>query len=322
MNSIAKWTGALLLATAMTVPGASAFAQSAEDETLDITMIYITEEGYPFFNPVKQGAEDAAAALNARVTFQYGNGNPERFKSLIEGALAAQPDGVAVGIFDDNAFDAPICALREAGIPVIAYNVDDSEGAAGNCRMAFIGQDFVATGYLIGKRIIETAGIGEGDLVFTPVDAPDAVYAILRQRGVDMAMQEVGARTEILGTGFNDTEILNAQVQYLIGHPETKAIIGIGLPQVEAAIRAVETVQGDIAIGGFDLSQNVIDAIKAGKVVASVDQQPYTQGFYSVAQLIHNIRYGLYPSDMKTGGDGLVDATNYQEAEVQLGVRR
>ena len=39
-------------------------------------------------------------------------------------------------------------------------------------------------------------------------------------------------------------------------------------------------------------------------------QQPYSQGFYSVAQLALYLQYGLYPSDMDTGGLGLVDASN------------
>ena len=294
----------------------------ADAENPEITVIFQTEAGFAFFNPIKAGAEDAAEALGASVNFQYGNGNPDRIKSLFQAALAAQPDGVALTIIDSDAFDDEICALVEAGIPVIAYNVDDAEGADGNCRMAFIGQDFVATGYLIGKRMIDVHGLSEGDLVFTPVDSPDAVYAQLRQKGVDMAMQEVGAQTEILGTGFNETGILDAQTQYLIGHPDVKAIIGIGLPQVEMAILAAKKVRREIPIGGFDLSTTVIDGVKDGTITATVDQQPYTQGFYSVSQLVHYIRYGLYPSSMKTGGDGLVDSTNYHNAEAHLGTRR
>ncbi|WP_457584606.1 substrate-binding domain-containing protein [Ensifer canadensis] len=309
--------GSAALALALT--SSPALADAAKP---NILVIFQTEEGFPFFNPVKAGAEEAAAALGATVNFQYGNGNPERIKSLFQGALAARPDGVALTIIDSNAFDDDICALVKAGIPVVAYNVDDEEAAGGNCRMAFIGQDFVSAGYLIGKRMVEQYGIGKDDLVFTPVDSPDAVYAQLRQKGVDKAMQEVGARTEILGTGFNESDILNAQTQYLIGNPNVKAIIGIGLPQVEMAVRAAETTGRTIPIGGFDLSQTIVDGIKSDKITATVDQQPYTQGFYSVSQLVHYIRYGLYPSDMKTGGNGLVDKTNYQNAEANLGTRR
>jgi simple sugar transport system substrate-binding protein len=297
-------------------------AASADAAYPKITVIFQTEEGFPFFNPIKKGAEEAASALRATVNFEYGNGNPDRIKSLFQTALAAKPDGVALTIIDSEAYNKDICALVKAGIPVIAYNVDSVHGPEVSCRMAFIGQDFVAAGYLIGKRMVQTARIGKGDLIFTPVDSPDAVYAQLRQKGVDQAMKEVGATTEILGTGFNESGILGAQKEYLIGHPNVKAIIGIGQPQVEMAIKAVQDNKRRIAIGGFDLSPAIMDGIKSGAVTATVDQQPYTQGFYSVAQLVHYIRYGLYPSSMKTGNDGLVDATNYQNAQRELGLRR
>ena len=41
---------------------------------LEITMIFQTEEGFCFFNPVKKGAEDAAAMNSAHVDFQYAAG--------------------------------------------------------------------------------------------------------------------------------------------------------------------------------------------------------------------------------------------------------
>ena len=38
-------------------------------------------------------------------------------------------------------FDEAVQKAVDAGIPVITTNVDDSEGAAGNARLAFVGQD-------------------------------------------------------------------------------------------------------------------------------------------------------------------------------------
>ena len=70
----------------------------------------------------------------------------------------------------------------------------------------------------------------------------------------------------------------------------------------------------DLPVAGFDVSSEVLDAIKSGKIIATVDQQPYSQGFYAVTELALEIKYGLFPSDMKTGGDGLVDKTNYEPA--------
>ena len=54
-------------------------------------------------------------------------------------------------------------------------------------------------------------------------------------------------------------------------------------------------------------------------MIAAVDQQPYSQGFYAVTQLALYLKYGLYPSEMDTGGAGLVDKTNFQFAQKWAG---
>jgi len=63
-------------------------------------------------------------------------------------------------------------------------------------------------------------------------------------------------------------------------------------------------------IGGFDLSEDILNDISTGKIVATVDQQPYSQGFYAVMQLGLRGQYQLFPSSMATGGLGLVDKSN------------
>ncbi|RPI96860.1 MAG: ABC transporter substrate-binding protein, partial [Chloroflexi bacterium] len=236
--------------------------------------------------------------------------------------IANEVDGIAVMIPDNAAFDETICKAVDAGIAVVSLNVDDAEGAAGNCRMAFMGQDFVATGYLIGQRMIADHGIGEGDLVFAPVEAPEAVYAVQRAEGVTMAMDEVGAITDVVGIGFNLADAQTTEVQYLLGHPETVAIIGLGSVPLTVAPAAAAEAGLDIPIGGFDLTAEIIAGINDGTITATVDQQPYSQGFYAVTQLVLYLKYGLFPSDMDTGGLGLVDASNVAKVEELTGTIR
>ena len=78
----------------------------------------------------------------------------------------------------------------------------------------------------------------------------------------------------------------------------------------------------DVPVAGFDVSSEVLDAIKSGKIIATVDQQPYSQGFYAVTELALEIKYGLYPANIKTGGEGLVDKTNYEPAVKYAGKYR
>lgn len=307
----------VILASATVLP-----AGAQGGDRIKITFINYTDPSVEFFVPVERGAKEAAAMWDVDLDIQYGNSDPVTQNNLIETAIVNQVDGIAVMIQDNSAFDETICAAIDAGIAVVSLNVDDAEGAAGNCRMAFMGQDFVATGYLIGQRMIADHGIKAGDLVFAPVEAPEAVYAVQRAEGLKKAMDEIGAITEVVGTGFNLADAQTVEVQYLLGHPETVAVIGLGSVPLTVAPAAVAEAGLDIPIGGFDLTAEIIAGIEEGTITATVDQQPYSQGFYAVTQLVLYIKYGLYPSDMDTGGLGLVDASNVAKVKELTGTYR
>jgi simple sugar transport system substrate-binding protein len=305
----------LLSASLLSTP---AFA----DAKAKITMIIYTAPGLPFFNPLLQGAKDAAAQQDIDLDIQYGNSDQVTQNNLIQTAVANKVAGIAVSIWDDKAFHKNVCDAMSAGIPVVAFNVDNSKGAASSCRQAFIGQDFIDAGYLIGKRLIQEGHIQKGDLVFTPVEFPDAVYATLRHAGVQKALDEVGAKSEIVGTGGDLSAVRTTMVQYLIGHPDTKAILALGLQPLIEALPALKAAKMNLPVAGFDVSSEVLDAIKSGKIIATVDQQPYSQGFYAVTELALEIKYGLFPANIKTGGEGLVDKTNYEPAVKYAGKYR
>jgi len=136
---------------------------------------------------------------------------------------------------------------------------------------------------------------------------------------VKKAMDEIGATTEILGTGNDHAQALNLMTQYLLGHPDTAAVIGLGQTPTSQAVQAIKDAGLKIPAGGFDVSKEILEQIKDGQLTATVDQQPYSQGYFAVTQLALNIKYGLYPSEMDTGGSGLIDKANYQYAEKWAG---
>lgn len=315
MKSLIK---AAALCSAMLIP----ISSFAEETPIDITMIIYASAGVPFFQPLELGANTAAEALNVNLDIQYAQNDTVRQNNIMETALANDVDGLLVEIWDDNAFDAGVCSAIEAGTPVMGFNIDDSEGSAGNCRLAFVGQNFVDAGYTIGKRMIEEHGIGDGDVVFTPVEYPEAAYAVLRHKGVQNALDEVGAKADLVGVTDRLPEVLTAMTQYLIGNPDIDAIIGLGQQPMMMAQQSLDETGVDVPIGGFDVAPEILDGIASGRITATVDQQPYSQGFYAVAQMAHYIRYGLYPSDLNTGGRGLIDTSNYKSAVSHAGVTR
>ena len=79
--------------------------------------------------------------------FTQTEGSIAEQQANMQTALAAKPDALITSIVDNNAFDDLIKGARDSGIIVIATNVDDTEGAKGNARQAFIGQGFIPAGY-------------------------------------------------------------------------------------------------------------------------------------------------------------------------------
>jgi len=110
--------------------------------------------------------------------------------------------------------------------------------------------------------------------------------------------------------------------QYLLGHPETKAVIGLGSTPTSVAVKAVQEAGMDIPVGGYDITPEILENIQNGSLTATVDQNPYVQGFQAITQMAHLLKYGLAPSDMNTGGTGLVDKSNVEAAIKWAGITR
>jgi simple sugar transport system substrate-binding protein len=324
MTFIKKVLSAAAFVSALTM-SASYVTLAADDDHKDewskITILFVpwSQSSNSFFEAVVNGAKDAAADQGVNIDIKFGEEDMKNQLSILETGIANKVSGIAVNVADDDAYDKILCDAAKNGMPIVTFNIDDSKGAEGLCRMAFMGQNFVETGYLIGKRMIKEHGIKSGDLVFTPVEAPQATYAVLRHAGVKKAMDEIGATTEVLGTGNDHAQALNLMTQYLLGHPDVDAVIGLGQTPTSQAVQAIKDAGLKIPAGGFDVSKSILENIKNGELTATVDQQPYSQGYYAITQLALNIKYGLYPSEMDTGGAGLIDKTNYQFAEKWAG---
>lgn len=311
-------TAALAAATTLVLGAGASFAQTQEKDWSHINILFVpwSQSSNPFFEAVVNGAKDAALQQGVNIDVQFGEEDQQHQLGILETGIANKVSAIAVNIADDNAYIDVLCKAMNEGIPVVTFNIDDSRhGAPGStCRMAFMGQNFVDAGYVLGKRMIAEHGLKKGDVVFTPVEAPQATYAVERHAGVQKALDEIGATSEILGTGNDHAQALNLMTQYLLGHPDTAAVVGLGQTPTSQAVQAIRDAGMSIPAGGFDVSSEILGNIKNGELTATVDQQPYSQGYYAVTQLALNLKYGLYPSEMDTGGTGLIDKSNFEKA--------
>jgi simple sugar transport system substrate-binding protein len=304
---------ALKLTMAAVVVGLSLSGISVvQAESLNIVFTCHSSASNTFWQAVKKGFNDACSKTDARcqMIFTQTEGSIEEQQANMQAAIARHPDALITSIVDDHAFDQIIADAREEGIIVIAANVDDSEGAKGNERQAFIGQNFIPAGYALSQAISAHFPAQGPIHVLVGLSAPGQNWSEQRAQGIiDFLEAYKKAQPDRLVTwnkidSGTDLAITGDRVgAYLAAHPDTTAYIDTGFwcASVARVLQDRGVAPGKVLLGGFDLVPEVLQEMKAGYVQALVDQQPYEQGFMPVMEVYLAKKIGLAPVDINTG---------------------
>lgn len=305
----------LLTATALAT---ALLGGAAVAEPMNIVFTHHSSASNPFWQAVKKGFDDACEKIeaNCQMIFTQTEGAIDQQAANMMAALARNPDALLTSIVDNNAFDEILQGAVDNGVITMAVNVDDTEGAAGNARQAFIGQGFVPAGYSLGKAMSEFFP-AEGPIkAVVGISAPGQNWSEQRGAGVMQFLEEFkeanpDREVEIvrLDTGTDGAVVAERVGAYINANPDTTAYFDTGLWHAYVAQvladRGIEP--GKVLMGGFDIVAEVLQQMEAGYIQVQVDQQPYMQGFIPVMQayLAHTVK--LSPSDVDTG-QGIVRA--------------
>jgi simple sugar transport system substrate-binding protein len=259
-----------------------------------------------FFGPVKKGMRDACALVNAESTF-VGTADidiPAQVR-MVESAVGDGVDGIALNLADAGAFNEAIRRAAAAGIPVIAFNIDASDGSAGN--IGSVRQDLFQAGRMLGRKA--AGSIPAGRSVLATVHSAGVSALEARLRGI---RETIGTSIgKVLVTGM-DPKGAAAKIQAeLQADPSLGAVIGTGQADTEGAGLAAERLGKDTRpyVAGFDMSPEILRLVKEGSIAFTIDQQPYLQGFLPVIQLALNIRYGIRPAAVDAGA-AIIESEN------------
>ena len=307
---------ALVLLLLLLIPGAI-FAQAKPGAGMYFRLV--THGGDdPFWAVVTKGMQDGAAELGCKADIDLMGGDVAAMQKRFQEVVAMKPDGIGLVINDDNAYDKPVADAIAKGINVIGINNDDSKGAAGNARLAYIGQNEANAGYAIALRLFTVAKAKGINLaaakVAAAVEVPGANYGKVRTQGIQRAMEEFGipGKPDIIdGGGLEMTTVEQRETSYLVGHPNITFLFGLGgicTDRLNSALKNANKRPGQVLAGGFDTAPGTIEGLKGGFVEASIDQQQYLQGYLAVYTLYLMKKYGFAPN-IDTGGY-LVDKNN------------
>jgi simple sugar transport system substrate-binding protein len=253
----------------------------------------------PFFTPTQYGIQDACKLLGCSYQWTGSeNSNVSQMVNAMNSAIASKASGIAVALIDEHAFNAPTEKALEAGIPVIAYNAD----AAGNARLAYVGQDLKLAGEKMGERILEKVPSGEVALF---IATPGSANLQPRIEGAEKVLKAKGITTHAVATGANVSEEQPAIEAFFKSHNGVKGMYSVDGGSTESLGKVIQKLglKGKVHAGGFDLTEQTQKLIKEGYLEFTIDQQPYMQGFVPAMQMFFYLVSGTQtgPFEANTG---------------------
>lgn len=274
-----------------------------------------------FWCVVQNGINTAAANMDVDVEILA----PDEFDldktaSLIEQAVAANPDGIMLTVTDAVLFKAPIMKAIDAGIPVIAYNSGNGPIVDDIPYLTYLGQDEYQGGYLGGMRLIADGGT-RGVCINQQVG-----HAGLDKRckGFVDALTEKGIEAEVLAITDDPAESTTIISDYYAANPTTDVFMTLG-PNGANPFYVFLDNEGlsGVKHGTFDLSPEINANIASGVTMFGIDQQPFLQGYGGIQALNLLIRYGVVPAlPVTPTGPGFVTVDNLSMVETLAGEYR
>jgi simple sugar transport system substrate-binding protein len=272
---------------------AEAEAPAAQQRDVRIVVVSHGQASDPFWSVVQNGVNQAATDMGVTVEYQA----PQTFDmvamaQLIDAAVASEPDGLVVSIPDADALGDSIRAAVAAGIPVISMN-SGSDVAAELGILNHVGQTEYEAGYGGGQRM---AAAGATNAICVNQEVGN-VALDLRCQGFTDAMAEAGGTVEVLAVELADPVDAQQRIAAaLTANPDADSMLTLGPTGAAPALAALEESGqlGQILLATFDLSPEVLEAVRDGNMLFAIDQQQYLQGYLPIVMLT------LYATNLNT----------------------
>ena len=245
----------------------------------------------PFFVSLDEGAKAAAKELGVTLTTADAGDDITKQVSDIEDLVNSGISVLIVNPCDSDAVTGAVEAAQAKGVRVIA--VDRAvNGVTIDCQIA---SDNVLGAELATQYIVDT--LGEGVKVAELEGVPGASAAIDRSAGfhnvADAKLSVVAKQT----ANFDRTQGMSVMENMLQAHADIQAVFAANDEMALGAVEAVSGAGKDIMVVGFDATDDAIEAIKAGRMAATIAQQPDLIGKTAVENAVKLIDgQGIAPS--------------------------
>lgn len=290
---LAPWLAAAAVLAACSGPGADVAGPSrtpvAAGTLNSVAVVTHGSPGDAFWNVVKNGAEAAGKDLGVRVEYNS-SGDPSQQAKLIDNAVAQGVDGLVVSMANPDALRPSIEKAVAAGIPLVTINSGESESVAYGA-IGHVGQSESLAGQSAGKRLAEAK--------------KTKMLCVIHEAGNIGANQRCEGASKAFGNAAtlqvdinNPTDAQSRIKGALEADHSIDAVLTLNSQVAARAVDAVRESRSAATVATFDLNTDVVEAIRAGKLLFAVDQQQYEQGYLPVVLL------RAYRTNLNTVGGG------------------
>jgi len=245
----------------------------ADGETI---AVFTKNQTNPYFQAVRVGADAAAKALNVK-TLHYIPTKPDSIPeqmSQIEDVVVKKPDAIVFTPVDYKALVPGVEKINAANIPVV--NITDRSSAGK--FVAFVGADDYSTALETARYLLKTLN-GKGNFIILE-GVKGALTNTDRVRGFNDALKEnPGAKLLASQPGnYQRLQALQVMENLLQSHPQIDGVLAANDAMAMGAVEALEGANRTAKVIGINGTKEAVDAIKAGKLLASGDYNGFLQG--------------------------------------------
>ena len=243
--------------------------------------------GREFFAWSFAGMYDAAALLGPHVKVEWQGPPPYSEEqasfeaNIMKATIKRHVAGIVLTALNKNIFKPVINEAIDAGIPVICFDSDMPESK----RLAIVATDNYRAGYLAGTTMAEWLTGQTGSVGVVTINNMINLEERLRGFKDGLASKSPGTKVFVIANehGFG-AGIGDSFKTLLKAHPDISALFGLWASASVAAAEVVRELNltSAIQILSFDFDTATIQAIEQGTIRATVAQNPYLMGYYSL----------------------------------------
>jgi ribose transport system substrate-binding protein len=239
--------------------------------------------GNPFYNTVSCGAGTEAKAKG--VAFQY-TGSPtfdvQKQTAIVQQVALTKPGAIMISVTDPKAMAAPLKAAKAKGVKIITIDGDLTDTSIG---IANVQSDSLAGGKLAGVAMAKA--IGSTGTVLPIDNSTGFVPSKQRTDGFAAGVHSVSPNVKVLPVQYSNNDPAKAASfvqQAAAAHPDLKGVFGAETNNTQGALTGVREAgkQSKIKITGYDTSDPIVTALKAGQLLGVVVQNPRGEGVQGV----------------------------------------